>query len=224
MKNLVPKDGLAARWAAMKYLTPLLAVLFTLTGCKTDQHADLSPQASSQRISKSSEPSHSESITLREGDVVNITFPTSTSLNTTQQIRRDGKIVMPLIGEVTAAGMTPTDLQTELIKLYKPQVELNQVTVTVQSSSITVYITGAVLRPGPVAADHPLSALEAVMEAGGFDYTKANLKDVVVIRQEKDRTVRYTLNLKKALAGSQGEPFYLKPSDIVYVPERFTWF
>ena len=62
------------------------------------------------------------------------------------------------------------------------------------------------------------------MEAGGFDYTKANLKNVVVVRQEKDRTVRYKLNLKKALAGTPGAPFFLKPYDIVYVPERFTWF
>lgn len=119
---------------------------------------------------------------------------------------------------------TPEELQNELLKLYEPQVAAKQVIVSVQSSTIPVYVTGAVLRPGPVTVDHPISALDAVMEAGGFDYTKANLKAVVVVRQEKDRTIKYKLNLKKALAGSGGQPFYLKPYDIVYVPERFTWF
>jgi polysaccharide export outer membrane protein len=161
---------------------------------------------------------------LREGDTLTVAIPSSPTLDTTQQIRTDGKIVLPLNGEVTASGKTPEDLQNELLKLYQPQVAAKQVTVTVQSPNIPVYVTGAVLRPGPVTVNHPISALDAVMEAGGFDYTKANLKAVVVVRQEKDRTVRYKLDLKKVLAGSVGNPFYLEPFDIVYVPERFTWY
>jgi len=63
------------------------------------------------------------------------------------------------------------------------------------------------------------------MEAGGPDYAKANLKAVVVIRQEADgKTHNYTVNLKSVMEGKQVEPFFLKPSDIVYVPERFAWF
>lgn len=161
---------------------------------------------------------------LREGDSLTVSLPASPTLDTTQQIRTDGKIVLPLIGEVVAAGKTPEDLQNELLKLYQPQVAAKQVIVTVQSPNIPVYVTGAVLHPGPVTVDHPISALDAVMEAGGFDYTKANLRAVVVVRQQKDRTIRYKLNLKKVLAGSEGSPFYLQPFDIVYVPERFTWY
>jgi protein involved in polysaccharide export with SLBB domain len=73
-------------------------------------------------------------------------------------------------------------------------------------------------------SDHPITALEAVMEAGGFDYTKADLRGVQVIRREAGNTRNYTLNLKRVMEGKAGEPFYLKPSDIVYVPEKFTWF
>jgi len=62
------------------------------------------------------------------------------------------------------------------------------------------------------------------MEAGGFDYTKANLKAVVVIRQEGNQTKKYNLNLKRVMDGEVSEPFYLKPSDIIYVPEKFSWF
>ena len=168
--------------------------------------------------------SPAQPMVLREGDTLTVSIPSSPTLDTTQQIRTDGKIVLPLIGEVTASGKTPDDLQDELLKLYQPQVSAKQVIVTVQSPNIPVYVTGAVIRPGPITVDHPISALDAVMEAGGFDYTKANLRAVVVVRQEKDRTVKYTLNLKKALAGSPGQPFYLQPFDIIYVPERFTWY
>jgi hypothetical protein len=62
------------------------------------------------------------------------------------------------------------------------------------------------------------------MEAGGFDYTKANLKKISIIRQENGRTDHYELNLKGVLQGQQTEQLDLKPSDIIYVPERFNWF
>ncbi len=108
--------------------------------------------------------------------------------------------------------------------LYAPQLSSKEVTVEVQSSSIPVYVTGAVLRPGKITSDHPITALEAIMEAGGFDYTKANLKAVVIIRQEGNQTKKYNLNLKLEMEGNSSEPFYLKPSDIIYVPEKFSWF
>jgi polysaccharide biosynthesis/export protein len=243
MKNFVSKNKLWPALAAARWLAPLLALLFTITGCQTQSSGNYPTPSPSE----SSKPVQSEPMILRAGDTVTVSFPSSPSLDTSQQIRRDGKIVMPLVGEVAAAGKTPDELQKELIKLYEPQVASKQVIVTVQSSAYQVYITGAVLRPGPITVDHPISALEAIMEAGGFDYTKANVKAVVVIRQEKDRTVRYTLNLKHVLTGTrtsdgqtvfssspanskqvmtgtQVEPFYLQPSDIVFVPERFTWF
>jgi polysaccharide export outer membrane protein len=162
--------------------------------------------------------------TLREGDTLKITFPGSPNLNSVQQIRTDGKIELPLVGEVQAAGMTPANLQQKLMDLYAPQLTSKEVTVEVQSSSFPVYVTGAVLRPGKITSDHPITALEAIMEAGGFDYTKANLKNVEVIRQEGNQTKNYTLNLKLAMEGKISEPFYLKPADIIYVSEKFSWF
>lgn len=206
---------LKACWCLLGGIT-----LFAMTGCETSQ-----PDSASLRKSPElSQQLQTEPMRLRDGDTLTISIPGSPALDTTQQIRTDDKIVLPLVGEVVAAGKSPEELEDELLKLYQPQVAAKQVIVSVQSPSIPVYVTGAVLRPGPVIVNHPLSALDAIMEAGGFDYTRANLKAVIVVRQEKDRTVRTTLNLKKALAGSPGQPFYLKPYDIVYVPERFTWY
>ena len=104
------------------------------------------------------------------------------------------------------------------------QVSASPVMVSVESSSFAVYVTGAVLRPGKVTSDRPITALEAIMEAGGFDYTKANLKKVRVIRHENGRTEHFTLNLKRVLNAQDSDQFNLKPGDIVYVPERFSWF
>src|ERR1022692_4520736 len=125
-------------------------------------------------VASSAEPPHSEKIVLREGDVLKITFPGSANLDTAQPIRRDGKLNLPLVGEVEAAGLTPDDLQKKLVALYASQISSKEITVQVQSSTFPVFVTGAVVKPGKVLSDHPMTALEAVMEAGGFNYDTAN--------------------------------------------------
>lgn len=206
------------------WMMPLLAILLAMTGCQTGDFSEQPSQPVSSQLSSPAEPVHSEPLVLREGNVVNVTFPGSSSLDTSQQIRSDGRIVMPLIGEVTAAGLTPEELQNELIKLYAPQVQTKQVVVTLQSSGFPIYVTGAVLKPGMIDADHPMSVLEAIMDAGGFDPTTANLKAVVVVRQGKDGTTKFTVNVKNMMNGGKEKPFYLQPADMVYVPVKFTWF
>lgn len=215
-KNPTKKNSFINLLPLLKYFMFLLAI-FTFTGCQTSKLNESSKQIAPDQ-------SHSEIITLQEGDDLKISFPGSASLDTTQQIRRDGKISLPLVGEVQAAGETPDDLQQNLIKLYAPQISSKEVIVTVESSAFPVYVTGCVIRPGKISSDKPMTALEAVMEAGGFDYEKANLRNVRVIRSENGVSKSYTLNLKLALNGNEDKPFYLKPSDIVYVPERFSWF
>lgn len=161
---------------------------------------------------------------LREGDTVKIAFTAAPHLDTVQQIRRDGKIELPLVGEVVAAGKTPSELEKQVIQLYAPQLNSKEITVSLESASFPVFVTGCVVKPGKVLSDHPITALEAVMEAGGFDYSKANLKSVRIIRREGDQVKHFTLNLKAVMNGDENTAFALKPSDIVYVPERFTWF
>lgn len=165
-----------------------------------------------------------EAQTISEGDVLKIEFPGSQSLDTTQQVRRDGRISLSIIGEILVKGMTPFDLEKDLAKRYSTQLVSNEVNVTVVSSTFSIFVAGAVLRPGKIQPDHPITALEAIMEAGGFDTTKADMESVVVVRQLHGGTVNYTLNLKKILDGKSSESFYLKPSDIVFVKEKFSWF
>jgi polysaccharide export outer membrane protein len=115
-------------------------------------------------------------------------------------------------------------VEQELAKLYASQIVSNEVQVTVLSSAYSVFVNGAVLRPGKITTDRPLSALEAVMEAGGFNAARANMKAVVIIRQVGGQTRNYTIDLQSVLSGRASDPFMLEPSDIVFVPERFSWF
>lgn len=164
------------------------------------------------------------STTLREGDVIKLTFPTASNLDTQLQIRRDGKIALPIVGEVQAAGLEPVNLERQLMELYSTELVSGEVFVSVVSSSYPIFVTGAVVRPGKIEADRPMTALEAIMEAGGFEMTKANGEQVVIVRHGEAGVRNFTLNLRDVLEGRSRETFYLQPSDIVYVPERFAWF
>ena len=210
--GLGDKDGFVQRLLISALGLVLLAAA---AGCQTERPVS-TPAKPATNVT--------EIITLREGDVLKISFPGSANLNTTQPIRIDGMISMPLVGEVKAVGKTPGELEKDLIDLYSTQLVSKQVVVEVQSSSFPVYVSGSVLHPGKIMSDHPITALEAIMEAGGFNYATANLKGVEVIRQEGNHPRKFTLNLKQVMEGKRGEPFYLKPADIIYVPEKFQWF
>jgi polysaccharide export outer membrane protein len=188
--------------------------LLLLSACQTGNFSSLDEQKLIQ----------ADPIVLREGDTVRVSFPGAPNLNAGQIIKRDGRISMQMVGEVQAAGLTVKQLEDELLKLYGPQLQTKEVSVAVDASNFPVYVTGAVVRPGKIMPDRPMTALEAVMEAGGFDFTKANQSGVTVIRHENGRVDHIKVNLKKALQGNETEPFNLKPGDIVYVPERFAWF
>ena len=194
---------------ALAKLSALIwAVVVPLSGCTTTPRnfqEDWTPYAS---------------IKLIEGDALSITFPGSPDLNTTQRIRRDGKIDLKTVGEFPAAGKTPAELEKEILKLYEKDLVLKEVSVILQSSSYPVFVTGSVMHPGKLMATRPMSALEAVMEAGGFDNAKADLKKVVVLRNEEGQLQRYVLDLQRVLDGKSKQLFYLRPSDIVYVPEK----
>ena len=206
-----------------------LACVYLLTGCQTPPQpsgpATFStvPPGDHNKPDESVAQTKPDELVLHEGDTVRITFPGAPTLNAVQQIRRDGKITLPLIGEFHAAGMTPPQMEKELLTQFGPQLQSKEVVVSVDSASFPVYVNGAVLRPGKLTSDRPMTALQAVMEAG-VDYNRANLKAVRVVRTENGKTEHYTLDLKEILKGKTSDEFILKPQDVIYVPERFSWF
>jgi len=189
-----------------------LVVCFA-TGCHTaDPPAAVFSQA---RVAQSN-----SEVRLNPGDVVQISFPAAANMNTVEKVRIDGKLLLPLVGEVVAAGKTPLELQGDLTKLYATHLQVNEVLVIMASSSASIFVSGAVAHPGRIGMDRPLTLLDAIMEAGGFDPKSANVKKISVIRQTGGKYSKHRVNLKPVLNGENVPPFYLQLFDVIYVPER----
>lgn len=157
---------------------------------------------------------------IREGDVLRIMFDNVTNLNTVATIPIDGTISMQLVGQVKVSGKTVPEVQAELIKLYEPQIRATDITVNRITSAASYTVGGAVARPGKLPMDRPLTVLEAIMEAGGVNNAKAKVGEVSVFRIEDGKRVNYKFDLRKALRGREPSLFYLKPFDVIYVPEK----
>ncbi|MEI6166066.1 MAG: polysaccharide biosynthesis/export family protein [bacterium] len=165
------------------------------------------------------EPGPVVTMNLVPSDELEIRFLGAPDLNTIQKIRRDGCISLGLIGDVKAEGLTPTELRNDLLTRYESRIQTKEITVIVRTQA-PVFVTGMVKQPGRVEFQKQFTALQAIMAMGGFDETWAEVRDVVVIRQEGNLSKGYHLNFAGALKGKDHTPFYLQPLDIVYVPRK----
>lgn len=157
---------------------------------------------------------------LHDGDVVGIEFQYATNFDTVQKIGLDGTFNLDMVGRVMAAGRTVMQLQQDITRDYQPFAKGDVVTVKLINSTACIYVAGTVLRPGAVELDHPMTVLEAIMDAGGFDNSRANLSRVTVLRIESGMQQTYRINLNKVLDGRDPVPFYVRPFDIIYVPAK----
>jgi protein involved in polysaccharide export with SLBB domain len=213
--------------------TVLIAAVWAgVSGCQSPKANAPSapPSASSPQAAQTNAAGSTPavSLVLREGDTIRITFPGAHTLDSVQRIRRDGKITLEQVGEIqgemTAAGLTVPELEQQLLAKYGPQLVNKEVSVTVESSEFVIYVSGAVMRPGKIIADHPLTPLEAVLEAG-LDKNRSNLRKVVVIRENANgKTEKFTINVKDMMDAKPAPPFILKPLDKMFVPEKFNLF
>jgi polysaccharide biosynthesis/export protein len=197
---------------------PLLLLLVTcLTGCQSPQSS--SPPRYLDVTTTSNTPA-STAVRLHEGDVIRVDFEADTNMNTVAKIQIEGNINLPLAGDVRAAGKTLEELKADLMSRYERLLKVNEITVELVASAASITVSGAVLRPGRMPMERPLTVMEAVMEAGGFDPNRAKLDKVTVYRIESGQQQRHVLNLKRALGKGDTSPFYLKPFDIIHVPEK----
>ena len=156
---------------------------------------------------------------LNPGDEVKITFPAAPELNQTQKIGADGSLSLPLVGEVHAAGQSPSGLQSQLANLYKTQLQDSEVNVTLETRALPVVVSGAVQKPGKIVFERPATVLEAIMEAGGFT-PEADLKRVSIIRIAKGKHYAETVDMRPILRGTPTPAVYVSSGDVIYVPER----
>lgn len=137
-------------------------------------------------------------------------------------VRPDGKISMPLLNDVQAAGLTPTQLGAEIAQKLKPFVDTaaaHPVTVIVtQILSQRVYVLGEVTRAGAYPMLPGMTVLQALSTAGGFTQF-AHTKSVYVLRSDNGSQHRFSFNYKNVVSGKRpGENIVLKPGDQIVVP------
>jgi len=206
----------ASGWQRLRHIVPsaftalsALLLAFASFSCESPEtYTPIPAEAYSARPSG----------TLAAGDVIRVSYPGAPELNTTQKVQANGQVSLPPIGDVTAQGKSVATLQSQLTGLYQSHLQNPTVLVAVEAAASGVYVSGEVTRPGKVPLDRPMTAFDAIMEAGGF--TKfANPKQVVVVRTKGGKVERYALNLDDTISGASSSAFYLRPYDTVYVKQ-----
>jgi polysaccharide export outer membrane protein len=150
-------------------------------------------------------------------DVLDIAVWNNTTVSRTVPVRPDGKITLPLINEVQAAGLTPTQLRAALMaKLveYMPTPELSVIVREVHSNKISVL--GEVRKAGRYEITQRATVLDAVALAGGFN-DWARRSKLVIMRHEASGVKRIPVNYNRIVA-EEDENVILQPGDIVVVP------
>ena len=195
----------------------VLALLILPVACGTAGTAPPPPAAIEPYVAARRGPA--PRVSLHSGDVIEIKFAYAPQFNQTETVRPDGKIELQLAGEVVVEGKTPAALRRELTELYAVQLKHPQLAIIVKGFyERRVYVGGEVKKPGPVPMPGEMTAIEAVMDAGGFIRETAELRNVIVVRNIDGHMVGRPVDLRQALDCLKAKPFYLEPRDIVYVP------
>src|SRR6267378_4296430 len=152
-------------------------------------------------------------------DVLDVSVWKEQELTRSLQVRPDGKISMPLLGDVQAAGLTPGQLAQNVSDRLKKYLTAPQVTVILtQINSQRVYVTGEVKRPGAYPVLPGMTILQAISSAGGLT-TFANSKKIFLMRDENHIQTKYPFSYKEVLDGRKAEEnLPVKAGDTIVVP------
>ena len=174
-----------------------------------------------EKSGQGSRPAHSDSsYVIGANDVLAINVWKEPDISRSVPVRSDGKISLPLVGELQAGGQTPQQLEQEITKRLQSYISEPEVTVIVSDSkSQKVNILGMVTRPGAYLLTSSTTVLDAIAMGGGFkDFAKQ--KSVYVLRQVPDGTQqRLLFNYKEVIKGKNPEQnIRLQAGDTVVVP------
>jgi len=151
-------------------------------------------------------------------DILDISVWKEPNLSRAVPVRPDGKISLPLLNDIQAAGQTPMQLAALITERLKKYVTDPQVTVTVSAiNSQKVYMVGEVNRPGPIPLLPGMTVLQAISCAGGLtQFARPNR--AYVLRNEGGKSVHYPLNYQNLLRGDMRGNIVLKSGDTIVVP------
>jgi polysaccharide export outer membrane protein len=151
-------------------------------------------------------------------DVLDISVWKNPELSRKVPVRPDGKVSLPLVNDIQAAGLTPSELREQLAKRLAEYVPTPEVAVIVaEVQSLRVSVVGAVKTPGRFMLKSPATVLECIALAQGLTEFAARDR-IVVLRQNGNTTQRIPFNYSKIANSSDQENFFVKPGDIIVVP------
>jgi polysaccharide biosynthesis/export protein len=212
------KSGLSV--VAMFFLASTGLFAQADSGATAPSVASPAASAPTQNVEPSTAKAHDDSFVIGNDDVLSINVWKEPDLTRAIPVRSDGRISLPLVGEVQAAGLTPLKLEQEIAAKLKSYIAEPEVTVIVQQiNSQKFNVLGMVNRPGSYPISNASTVLDAIALAGGFrDFAKQ--KSIYVLRQNADGTqIRLPFNYKEVVKGKNAQQnVKLQPRDTVVVP------
>jgi len=181
-----------------------------------------SPAASEQKPDETrpaAAPVISDAYIIGESDLLAINVWHEPELTRVVPVRTDGKITLPLIGEMQASGQTVEQLRVTIATQLKRFLEAPEVTVIVQEPRSQFFtVVGKVAKPGSYPLGQRLTVMDGLALCGGFkDFAKVN--KIQVVRTHRDgRVERLPFNYKRAVAGDLNQNFALEQHDMIVVP------
>jgi polysaccharide biosynthesis/export protein len=151
-------------------------------------------------------------------DVLHISVWKEAELSETLPVRSDGKISMPLLNDIPAAGLTPLQLRDSITEKLKKYIADPRVTVVVTAmNSRRIFVTGEVSHTGTMNLLPHMTALQALAAAGFTQF--ANLKAIYILRTENGKQEKLPFNYKQVVKGNHTEQnIPLRPGDTIVVP------
>lgn len=204
----------------MKKLALLALVLFaagalaqSISSNKNDK-----PANAMQGTAPASDTGAASDYVIGADDTLHISVWKEPDLSETLPVRPDGKISMPLLNDVTAAGLTPLQLKDSITEKLKKYIADPRVTVVVTAmNSRRIFVTGEVVHSGPMPLLPHMTMLQALSQAGFTQF--ANLKGIYLLRTENGKQDKLPFNYKEVVKGNHPEQnIVLKPGDTLVVP------
>lgn len=210
------------KWASARVLA--LLPLLMLGAVKQENAAEKAKESPPAAQSKASPAQASSAVNepdfvIGAEDVLDINVWKEPEVSRTVPVRPDGKVSLPLLNDVQAAGLTPMQLGaliTEKLKKYMAQPQVTVIITIINSRR--VYVLGEVNRGGAFPLLPNMTVLQALSSAGGFTQF-ADLKNIYVLRTEGGKQVKYPFNYRDAIKGERTEQnIVLRPGDTIVVP------
>jgi len=200
----------------------LVGVVIVVLGCQAAAIAQQRPSTQPSAPQATQAPASAVSVPpgyiVGSGDVLSIMFWRDKDMSADVIVRPDGKISLPLLNEITAAGQTPEALRATIVEAAGKLIEDPNVTIVVKEiHSRVVYITGNVAKPAAYPLNGDMTVMQLISVSGGLlEY--ADSKNILINRTEGGRQHYYTFNYKDFFRKKNtAQNILLKPGDTVVV-------